>query len=54
MREAGVLVAVFYGLGILLPAHAGLDLPEAVGGVAGIVIGLFLWWQGALLARTVS
>lgn len=51
LREAGVLVVVFYGLGVLLPAHPRLGLAEVIGGLAGIVMGLFLWWQGVLYGR---
>lgn len=52
LREAGVLVAVFYGLSALLPTHPGLGTGEVLGALASLAIGLFLWWQGVLLSRT--
>lgn len=51
LREAGVLVVVFYGLGVLLPTHPGLAPGELLGGLASLAIGLFLWWQGVLFSR---
>jgi len=53
LREAGVLVVVFYGLGVLLPAHPRPGTGEVLGALASLLIGLFFWWQGVLLSRRV-
>ena len=49
LREAGVLVVVFHGLTVLIPQGRGLGVADYVGAVAGIVLGLVLWWYGATI-----
>ncbi len=54
LREVGVLVVVFYGLGVLLPTHpGGPTVGEILGALASLAIGVFLWWQGVLLSGRV-
>jgi hypothetical protein len=49
LREAGVLILVFYGLGALLPQARPIGVQELVGAVLGGTLGIMMWLQGVRL-----
>jgi threonine/homoserine efflux transporter RhtA len=51
LREAGVLVVVFYGLSVLLPEGKSPGMVDIAGAVISFVFGVLLWWYGVVFER---
>jgi len=49
LREAGVLIVVFHGVSVLIPVGRSLGAAAIAGGGISVVLGLLLWWYGAML-----
>jgi len=49
LREAGVLVVVFYGLGALVPQGKLIGIQEVAGAMLSGALGLMIWWLGVRL-----
>ncbi len=48
LREAGVLVVVFHGFGLLLPQDRGVSSASVAGAAISLVVGVVLWGYGAV------
>jgi len=49
LREAGVLAVVFHGLSVLIPQGRSLGAAATIGAGISLVLGVLLWWYGAIL-----